>query len=286
MVTDSTVQQRSSYRPYGEVLAKSTSFDESLGYAGEHLDNNGLIYLHARYLDPKLGRFISADPTVTDGLNRYTYTKNNPVSFVDRTGFGSVDWGTFFRGLPGSFANAAIGFASGIAGLASMDNAMSMQNIMQSSQAAAVYAVQNPECSTWEVMRDVAIPPIANALTLGLSGYGQNAINWAYDQSDANAAAWQQSGGGLAFNAMMMRLGSSAQASAPEGTVTLGNHRAIAVIQKVQEGGLGAVHCRRHFRRRRSQRGYAPADVLARHIAKRKLLPFNSRPMVRRGEGQ
>jgi hypothetical protein len=43
----------------------------------------------ARYYDPQLGRFISADPTTSDGINRYMYARNNPVGFVDPTGFGA-----------------------------------------------------------------------------------------------------------------------------------------------------------------------------------------------------
>ena len=101
VVTDASgaVQKRMSYRPYGEVLSQSTSFDPSLGYAGEKLDGNGLIYLHARYLDPKLGRFISADPTSSDGLNRYAYVRDNPISFVDHSGYGSTPNETYLAAI-------------------------------------------------------------------------------------------------------------------------------------------------------------------------------------------
>ena len=34
------------------------------GYSGQRQDESGLFYLHARYYDSQLGRFISADPTV------------------------------------------------------------------------------------------------------------------------------------------------------------------------------------------------------------------------------
>jgi RHS repeat-associated protein len=51
------------------------------------------IYLHARYFDPKLGIFLSPDPSDPTrpgvGLNRYAYGFGNPVSGSDRSG---LDW--------------------------------------------------------------------------------------------------------------------------------------------------------------------------------------------------
>ena len=45
-----------------------------------------------REYDPKLGRMLSADPfvpdpTATQSFNRYSYVRNNPLSFTDPTGF-------------------------------------------------------------------------------------------------------------------------------------------------------------------------------------------------------
>ena len=101
VVTDASgaVQQRMSYRPYGEILSQSSSLDPSVGYTGQRFDGNGLVYLHARYLDPKLGRFISADPTSSDGLNRYSYVRDNPISFVDHSGYGSTPNETYMAAI-------------------------------------------------------------------------------------------------------------------------------------------------------------------------------------------
>lgn len=67
--------------------------DESRGFTGhEHLDHVALIHMNGRVYDPIIGRFISADPHIqypesTQGLNRYTYVNNNPLSYTDPSGF-------------------------------------------------------------------------------------------------------------------------------------------------------------------------------------------------------
>jgi RHS repeat-associated protein len=58
----------------------------------EQLDNVGLIHMNGRVYDPTIGRFLSADPVVqapfmSQSLNRYSYVMNNPLSFVDPTGY-------------------------------------------------------------------------------------------------------------------------------------------------------------------------------------------------------
>jgi RHS repeat-associated protein len=55
----------------------------------------GLLYLNARYLDPVLGRFISADefdPTQPGvGTNRYAYAGNDPMNRAIRRGMIGKD---------------------------------------------------------------------------------------------------------------------------------------------------------------------------------------------------
>ena len=59
----------------------------------EHLDDFELVHMNGRVYEPELGRFLSADPLVhhpestTQGLNRYTYVFNKPLSFIDPSGF-------------------------------------------------------------------------------------------------------------------------------------------------------------------------------------------------------
>lgn len=100
------VQQRQSFDAHGARRAPTSwetwtygqqlSFDASRtrkGFTGhEGVDATGLIHFGGRMYDPRLGRFIQADPMVEDanlsnGLNRYSYVLNNPLSLTDPTGY-------------------------------------------------------------------------------------------------------------------------------------------------------------------------------------------------------
>ena len=75
--------------------------EESRGFTAERQDESGLTFLHARYYDPQIGRFISPDPTVPTsasvGLNRYAYAFNDPVNYEDRNGLGPGGNGGLWR---------------------------------------------------------------------------------------------------------------------------------------------------------------------------------------------
>ena len=62
------------------------------GFTGhEHLARVGLIHANGRLYDPRLGRYLSPDPVVSDPTssqdwNGYSYVANSPLSFTDPTG--------------------------------------------------------------------------------------------------------------------------------------------------------------------------------------------------------
>ncbi len=96
----------------------------------EHLEELGLIHMNGRVYDPALGRFMSADPKIPDpgniqSFNRYEYVFNQPLIWVDASGYdvfsgssggggsyyggGGADWnGGFFnpQGPPAYRGNA------------------------------------------------------------------------------------------------------------------------------------------------------------------------------------
>jgi RHS repeat-associated protein len=50
------------YDSYGRILNKQETIANSYGFNGQYRDENGLIYLRARYYNPEVGRFLSRDP--------------------------------------------------------------------------------------------------------------------------------------------------------------------------------------------------------------------------------
>ena len=98
------VVKRYDYSAFGieTDLTPGTQIDEPTGFTGAVNDaETGLIYMGARYYDPSLARFISADSIVPSAinpqtLNRYSYVYNNPISFIDPTGHVMRDYRLFF----------------------------------------------------------------------------------------------------------------------------------------------------------------------------------------------
>ncbi len=97
VVSDGTGREatRILYYPYGEMdLDHSAGIDSvTFKYTGQELDEEtGLIYARARYYDPAIGRFLTADPVVpgngsrTLGFNRYAYLEGNPILYHDPSG--------------------------------------------------------------------------------------------------------------------------------------------------------------------------------------------------------
>lgn len=107
--------ERTLFDPFGrrvdeEGLTTSTLPEVPLGFTGHrHDDELGLIDMKGRIYDPVLRRFLTPDPIVGDVLygqsfNRYSYVLNNPLRFVDPTGFTLDEWleGLRSNGMPGA----------------------------------------------------------------------------------------------------------------------------------------------------------------------------------------
>ncbi len=107
VVTDAagTLLERRKYQPFG---LRGREDDPSiahgpalggirLGFTSHEADEEaGLINMKGRIYDPRLGRFLTRDPVVqapffSQAHNHYSYVTNNPLRFIDPTGFAAYE---------------------------------------------------------------------------------------------------------------------------------------------------------------------------------------------------
>jgi RHS repeat-associated protein len=85
---------RHDYYPFGLEVPGGTTDGERLQFTGHERDAATLDYMHARYYDGSMGRFLSVDPVLDvrralpqpQRWNRYAYAVNNPIRNVDPDG--------------------------------------------------------------------------------------------------------------------------------------------------------------------------------------------------------
>ena len=126
---DGEAYERIEYTPFGEMWLEhqhdaNTRGEGYIPYrftSKEWDEETGLYYYGARYLEPKLSRWMSADPagfglvnpmdgegkpregySVVEGLNWYSYVSNNPVKYIDPSGLM-----TFQIGIGGTLGAGA-----------------------------------------------------------------------------------------------------------------------------------------------------------------------------------
>ncbi|MDI7223075.1 RHS repeat-associated core domain-containing protein, partial [Leptospira santarosai] len=84
------------YQPYGETFVQRGDLNFSPKYNSQELDReSGFYFYNARYYDPGIARFTSADTIIdgefdTQGWNRFSYVKGNPIGAKDPTGHDAV----------------------------------------------------------------------------------------------------------------------------------------------------------------------------------------------------
>lgn len=121
--------QELSYDAWGRRRNPATwEYDQSSawnprGFGGhEHIDVFDMVNMDGRMYDPVLGRFLSPDPLMqasdfTQGLNRYSYCLNNPLSLIDPSGYSwfSKNWKSIIGAVVGiTVAAITAGSGSGV----------------------------------------------------------------------------------------------------------------------------------------------------------------------------
>ncbi|HYI08174.1 MAG TPA: RHS repeat-associated core domain-containing protein [Thermoanaerobaculia bacterium] len=92
---------RHTYYAFGGELPDAIQDGERRKFTGHERDSASLDYMHARYYQPVMGRFLSVDRArnwekavaLPQKWNRYAYARNSPLNFFDPDGFDEIRWG-------------------------------------------------------------------------------------------------------------------------------------------------------------------------------------------------
>jgi len=85
------------YKAWGETRYTSGTTYTNRRFTGQVEENAlGLYFFNARWFDPGLGRFVQSDSIIPGADNpqawdRFAYTLNNPVRYIDPSGHGACD---------------------------------------------------------------------------------------------------------------------------------------------------------------------------------------------------
>lgn len=86
------------YDAFGNTISCKEQVENRFRYVGEQYDPlTGQYYLRARYYNPVIARFTQEDTYYGDGLNLYTYCRNNPILNHDPTGHGTKENSPYSR---------------------------------------------------------------------------------------------------------------------------------------------------------------------------------------------
>ena len=86
-----TKGRRSEWKDFSSIQLINYSINQLFEKGHEHLRWFGLVNMNARLYDAAVGRFLSPDPYVHDftnsqDYNRYSYARNNPLIYTDKSG--------------------------------------------------------------------------------------------------------------------------------------------------------------------------------------------------------
>lgn len=104
------IRQHTEYLPFGEIFVEESVQEGAQNYLfnAKELDREtGFYYYGARFYDPRLSIWLSADPLAEKypGWSPYNYTLLNPVKYVDPDGRVTILAGALIGGVIGASAS-------------------------------------------------------------------------------------------------------------------------------------------------------------------------------------
>jgi RHS repeat-associated protein len=156
--TPAAVLASHDYDPFGLEATSPTQDTERMKYTGHERDAaTALDYMHARHYNFGVGRFISTDPigsqdpNAPQSWNRYAYSKNNPVKYLDPNGRWPSSWWPLLGGpVHQNAINRMIGPRPGVSphDLAILDRMQVRADQSQADQALHAMANRGEDAAT------------------------------------------------------------------------------------------------------------------------------------------
>jgi RHS repeat-associated protein len=109
-----------SYSAFGATLASTGATPNPYRYGGQWEEaSSGLYHLRARWMDPRVGRFVSTDPFAgfdldPASLHRFAYANLNPINRFDPTGRFTITDQAFVTAISAGLVN--LGFSVAFSG--------------------------------------------------------------------------------------------------------------------------------------------------------------------------
>jgi len=179
VITDESgaVVQILEYSPFGEVSRNTGEYSTDKRFTGKIYDESSALYYYgARYYDPELGRFITADPTVSrpfdpQDLNRYAYCRNNPVNYVDPSGLSW--WSSFWNWISGGVGAiiAAVAIIV-VTAVANVFTGGALTPILMGEIFGAIGGAAGAAATGGDIGRGMLIGTVVGGITGGIMGPG------------------------------------------------------------------------------------------------------------------
>ncbi len=159
-----------------KALGKPEKFSKPLmgSLLGQEYDpENSLYYYNARYYDPSIGIFTTADTIIPDeydplSYNRHMYVRGNPINYTDPSGHSWKAVGNFFKGLIkgiGSFVSTILSPITAIvAGIQSLATGASFTSTFTNHFNGVAAAASSL------ILAPVALNPLLTGIISELSG--------------------------------------------------------------------------------------------------------------------
>jgi RHS repeat-associated protein len=234
------------YVPFGEFSRDNSCGSDVVSnkFTGKEYDEeSNLYYYGARYYDPAIGRFVSADPVVpsadSQSFNRYSYVNNNPIVYVDPTGHFLDFIGDFFNAIGRGFQAIGNAITAGIRWLGNVlaEVGKFLGKVGEYAWATIQGMLTNPAALIGTLM-SVALPAGGGTLLMALAAWGKGMAVGIAATSIAQAAGVRDP---LLLTIIGTAAGLVAAGSDLEAWLKAGAKTGLSAAAKEAGGSVGAV---------------------------------------------